>query len=354
MREMQQRPRGRVVGGAVGSASGWMVRVAALIVCWLVTAGVAQAEGSILFVGKVAPRERDVIRATIEATATPLGWTFGERQFADADSAAILACLQIDRPGTCVGRILQQNGVQQLAVVQVSTERGEDGRPQVVVTQQVVVPGADVVFINRRTCEQCDDASLRHHVAAMTTKLLQDAASGSSTTFLAIRSTPAGAWITLDGDTAGATDATIATYPGKHTVMLRAAGYDTVVQDVDAAEGKTTELALTLRANGTPAGSTDDRPGARSRLPWLVLGAGGAAVLTGVVLFALDEDLPPASQAQPRRYFESATAGVAIGAAGLAVVGVCTYLLLRSPAPTAGPRVSLSPDHAAVGWAGVF
>lgn len=354
MREMQQRPRGRVFGCALGGGSGWMARTAALLACWLVSAGVAQAEGSILFVGKVAPREHDVIRATIEATATPLGWTFGERRFADADSAAILACLQIDRPGTCVGRILQQNGVQQLAVVQVATERGEDGRPQLVVTQQVVVPGADVVFINRRTCEQCDDASLRHHVAAMTTKLLQDAASGSSTTFLAIRSTPTGAWITLDGDTAGATDATIATYPGKHTIMLRAAGYDTVVRDVDAAEGKTTDIALTLRANGAPAGAIADRPGGRARWPWLVLGAGGAAVLTGAVLVALDEDLPPATEPQSRRYFDSATPGVAIGVAGLVVVGAGTYLLLRSPAPTAGPRVSLSPDHAAVGWAGVF
>ena len=349
MRETQQRPRGRVFGGA----SGWRVRAAVLVACWLVTAGVAQAEGSILFVGKVAPRERDVIRATIEATATPLGWTFGERRFADADSAAILACLQIDRPGTCVGRILQQNGVQQLAVVQVATERGEDGRPQLVVTQPVVVPGADVVFINRRTCEQCDDASLRHHVAAMTTKLLQDAASGSSTTFLAIRSTPTGAWITLDGDTAGATDATIATYPGKHTVMLRAAGHDPVVRDVDAAEGKTTELALTLRASGEPAGPTTDHPAARSRLPWLVLGAGGAAVLTGAVLFAVDEDLP-APDPQPRRYDDYAPAGIVIGAVGLGAIGVGTYLLLRTPVPAAGPRVSVSPDHAAVGWAGVF
>jgi hypothetical protein len=111
-----------------------MARAAVGVACGLVTAGIAHAEGSILFVGKVAPREREVIRATIEATATPLGWTFGERRFADADSAAILACLQIDRPGTCVGRILQQNGVQQLAVVQVASERGEDGRPQLVVT----------------------------------------------------------------------------------------------------------------------------------------------------------------------------------------------------------------------------
>lgn len=330
------------------------MRLLVFAIGWFLFEASAHAEGAIMFVGKIAPHERGVIKTTIEDTAKQLGWSFAERSFPEKDSDDILACLKIDRPSTCIDRLLHANGIDQLAVVQVGTQRRKDGKPDVVVTQQVVAPGADVVFIQRRTCERCDDEGLRQQVMAMTKKLLEDAASGTSKTILAIKSDPPGAWITLDGDTAGATDSTLATYPGKHTVMLRAVGYETMVRDVTAAEGKTSELVVKLRSNRPPAGKPELVPDRDSRVvPWGVVGSGAAAVIAGGVMIAVDEDFRRSGK-QEASYRDTAPGGVAIAAVGIAALGIGIYLVVRKPKRTTSPTVSVTSGAAVIGWAGSF
>jgi len=334
--------------GACARTAATLAMTLAFAVAWLGLESASRADGAILFVGKIEPRDRAVIKSAIEDTAKQLGWSFTERVFPTNERDDILACLQLDRPTTCIDHILQATNIDKLSVVQV----GRDTRsPDVIVTQQVVAPGASAVFIQRRTCEQCDADTLRQHVTAMTKKLLEDAASGSSKTTLSIKSSPPGAWITLDGDSAGATNSTMATFPGKHTVMLRATGYETEVRDVTAVDGKTTDLVVTLRLTKPLARAHDPIDPDSSRvLPWLVIGAGAAAVLTGGILLAIDQDPDPS----PNGSFEirdTAAVGVGVLVAGAAVVGIGGYLLVRSTRPKSSrPTAALSAGAVSVGW----
>ncbi|MCW5803700.1 MAG: PEGA domain-containing protein [Deltaproteobacteria bacterium] len=309
----------------------------------------ARADGGILFVGKVEPREREVIRATIVDTARRFGWTVTEKTFNEKDNEEVLACLRIDRPYVCARRVLKANDIDRLAVVDVGVTRGSDGKPLVVVTQQVIVPGAEVAFIGRRTCEQCDEAGLRHHVATLTTKLIEDAATGSHKTMLQVTSDPPGAWITLDGANAGSTNATIPTHPGKHTVMLRAPGYETEVRDVDAAEGRVAQVNVTMRRHH----DTRRGGGGRGVLPWLLVGGGVGLVVGGGALVALAEDPVPGVPQSPTLR-TTTTRGVVGIAAGVAVGGVGAYLLLRPKKRTSIPTVSIDRHGATVGWCRAF
>ncbi|MBA2541149.1 MAG: PEGA domain-containing protein [Deltaproteobacteria bacterium] len=247
---------------------------------------------------------------------------------------------------------MQANKIDKLSVVEVGSERPRNGKaPDVIVTQQVVAPGAAAVFIQRRTCEQCDDDTLRQHVTAMTKKLLEDAASGTSKTILTIKSSPPGAWITLDGDTAGATDSTLATFPGKHTVMLRATGYETEVRDVTAVEGQATELAVTMRPTPGTRPTDPKLPGVTRRssvLPWVVAGAGVASLIAGGILIAIDQD-PDPSPDGPFEIRNTAPAGVGIAIAGVLAVGIGGYLAYRSTR-SSRPTAALTPSSASVGW----
>ncbi len=320
-----------------------------LVLTWLCVP--AHADNAILFVGKVQARERGVIATAIADSANQLGWTFAERTFPENERDDILACMKLDRPATCLDRPLQLHKIDRLVVVQVGSEPAQNGKaPDVIITQQVVAPGAAVVFIQRRTCEQCDDAMLRQQVSAMTKKLLEDAASGTSKTVLTIKSDPPGAWITLDGDTAGSTNSTLATFPGKHTVMLRATGYETEVRDVTAVEGQSTELVVKLRPTaGVLPTNPIERP---SRVvPYLVVGAGVAAVIAGGLLIAIDED-PDAGPGSPFEIRNTAPTGVGFAVAGVVVVGIGVYLVVRSSrsSKVSRPTAALSSGSAVLGW----
>jgi hypothetical protein len=93
------------------------------------------------------------------------------------------------------------------------------------------------------------------------------------------------------------------------------------------------------------------------RLPakWLVIG-GSAAVAAGAVLYAIDQN-PEHTDSQgnvTRYYLDSAPGGVALGAAGLAAVGVGVWCWTRGTHVRAIPTVSAVRTGASVGWAGRF
>jgi hypothetical protein len=85
-----------------------------------------------------------------------------------------------------------------------------------------------------------------------------------------------------------------------------------------------------------------------------VLGTGIAALLSGAMLYATDEDLYPGPGWKRPTYRNTAAGGLIIGSAGIALTGVGIWLLMREHRDTFIPIASIGPDRGFIGWSGSF
>jgi hypothetical protein len=109
----------------------------------------------------------------------------------------------------------------------------------------------------------------------------------------------------------------------------------------------------TSTATAVPARTTTDSEGSSRRLlPIGLIGAGAAALLGGVVMFAIDEDADPSKTTNPT-FRDTATGGVILGAAGAAALGVGLYLWFSDKGGS-HPVAAVGRDGGVVGWAGRF
>jgi hypothetical protein len=83
---------------------------------------------------------------------------------------------------------------------------------------------------------------------------------------------------------------------------------------------------------------------------WFIIG-GAAAVAVGAGLVAIDQDPGPNLG---RYYWDTAPSGVAVGALGVASVGVGLWSWTRKTRISSVPTLSASSSHAMMGWAGSF
>ena len=83
-------------------------------------------------------------------------------------------------------------------------------------------------------------------------------------------------------------------------------------------------------------------------LPIAVGAAGGAALITGVILMMHDDD------GSAPTYRDTRPAGVVVGLAGLGLIGLDVYLWLRDSHRESGPALAATPHGAVVGWVGRF
>lgn len=89
---------------------------------------------------------------------------------------------------------------------------------------------------------------------------------------------------------------------------------------------------------------------APSRLvPQLLVGMGAAALVAGGVLYAIDED---PGMSTPYLYRNTAPAGVAVGAVGIAAMGMGLWLWLAHNGRLPLPRFAIGHSSGFVGWAG--
>jgi len=318
------------------------VASAALIAAW--PGARARADGAVLVVGKVSPRDREVIVDTVRGEGTALALKFSSSIFSRDAADAAVACLKDRTPWSCVASAIR--GKDQLVIVEVDSDLGA-GAPMTIVTAHLLTAGAEDETFANRNCAMCNEDALKRAVGDLSRDLLQRAATRTGRTRLAIHTAPGGAQVMLDGAPAGAAGDTMVTYPGRHTVLVQLRGHAPLTRDVVAIDGKTIELSIDL----APARiRRDDRPS--QFLPGLAIGVGGAAMAVGGLMILFDQDPQPRGPQQPH-FYDTATAGTVSFAAGLVLASAGLYFALR-PAATSTATVAPVPGGAAIGWAGRF
>jgi hypothetical protein len=196
--------------------------------------------------------------------------------------------------------------------------------------------GSDAMAV-RRTCERCTDEAMR----TMTDELMMSLAGKGRAEVgqVTLRSMPAGATVTVDGKPVGVTPVTYSAPAGAHAFKLTLASYAEATGRVTVTKGQTAEIAVELSST---------KP--RNKLPYAVIGGGGALLLVGIALIATSEE----DTGEKPTYRDTTALGIGLGVAGLAVAGAGTYLLLRGAPPEAGPSVAILPGGAYVGWGRTF
>lgn len=325
-----------------------IVTIAALL---MFTAQVHAEKAAVVVFGKSKPRERDVVAATVAEALKVNAWSLIEVPLSQKEQDAIISCSTLDRPWSCLAPTARDKGFDRVAVVQIEPAKGTK---DLVLTGQIIVEGDGVPSTDQRECKPCTAEPLliatAHELAA---KMIEQATARNTKATLSIKTTPAGATITLDGQMiAGATDRTVMVSPGDHTVLLQRSGFQPETRTVVATEGKVTDIEVNLVStepvNGNGDQHQDDHETSKpSRaLPIALMTVGGLAIIGGGVALALDQsdDNKPAGQEQPRYYYNTTIPGFVAIAAG-AGVGVVGYLLFRrttnhnatvTAAPTSG------------------
>lgn len=311
--------------------------------------------GAIVIVGKSDAHARDVAAEAVSAALSKANWKLTGKRLSDAEASSITRCFNRDEPQRCILRLVQSKGVQSLAYVSVDPDpsRGERGLK---LTGRVVTAKLDLVLIASRFCDHCTDDTLTGSATDLMKELLDRVALTTGRTVLSVKSSPQGARYTVDGTFVGVTDASIDVTPGPHTVTVELEGFETVVQNVMATEGKTAEVNALFR-HRTPEGHTlpdsggttsspnvedqgtivgPDQP-QRSRAAKPLLIGGGVVLAAGLVLVLLDEDSmtsPPGTE-QRETYYDTATLGLVTMAGGAVLAGLGAYLYWKSPGKNA-------------------
>jgi hypothetical protein len=336
--------------------------VSALVM--LLAASPAMAGETTIIVSGTAPRHaREVAATAVAAGAADVpGNKIVQSAFSAHDVATLTKCMTEGQPWVCMNPVLRGKGIQQLAVVSVDNQTGSDGSPMIVITEQIVAENLFAPVGDKRYCDHCTDDVLGKLTSELTRDVLREVATRGGRTVVSIKSVPRGARITFDQKLVGATDASLNTYPGTHSLSLELDGYQVVNRIVDAAEGKTTEVNVALsqapRADDRDrviVGSGDRLGRLPSYVPWLFIGAGGAAVVTGTVLVLVDSkpSADPNSE-RSRYYYSTKVPGIVTGIAGALSVGAGLYILHRQRVTRSTITATPLSGGAAVQWTRSF
>jgi hypothetical protein len=310
--------------------------------------------GVVAIGGTATERDRGVVSAATETAVRSNGWRLPAKQLPKPDADALVNCAVPAEPWRCVPASIDTQGIRHALVVTVESKQSASGVPMLVLTGKVIVTSPTALIVHQRFCEHCADDKLAQASTELTAQLLNELAVRTGRTVLGVSSVPAGAVVSVDGQPTGATNGTFNTYPGLRTVTIEKQGFWPETVKVEAEEGKTATVAVTLR---------DRQPAPRpSRLvPASLAGAGVALVAAGTFIALDQQDGVDDKYSHPR----ATPVGASVGVAGLAAIGVGAYLWLRgSPAaaaPVAAPAASatvpaftVTPGGALVGWLGTF
>jgi PEGA domain len=283
---------------------------------------------------RVAERDRALAMRMATERLRAAGWTIADKSLAPKEIEAVSACLRDVEAWPCVSKVVGRHGINRIAAVALRQDHTVSGTPELIITGRLVLADVTLVVVSTRFCEQCTDDTLSALTTELTTDLIQQAQLESGRTVLSIKSTPQGAIYTVDGVLRSATDALITIVPGRHVVTIEREGYQTETRTVEAVEGKTAEVMVTLRhlePLGTRPRAVEKKHEVTHRslkLPIALVAVGSTAIVGGAIALALNQDdaAQPAGEEQPRFRYNTIPAGVTSLATGVVLAGVGGYL----------------------------
>jgi len=305
----------------------------------------------ILFASTAARAEEVGVVVTGEATMQPQlvaqieGWLKSHgHQLVPAPLSpdavnTLIDCFVIEDEG-CARRVIEKRAKAKAVIyARVDIQPGGDKDRTVTVLAYWFEQGHPAVA-ERRSCERCSDPALSKTTDELMVAL--DAIGHKDVAGkLQLTSTPSGARIAIDGKPSGKTPFDQALAPGPHEVTIELDGRETETRFVTAKAGEPVVLDVPLVAASAN----------KQRMPLVVMSAGAALVVTGVVMFAIDQDRGPD---QPPEIRNTGPTGVALGIAGVAVVAG-GYLWYRSAGKHgSAPVAAITHEGAYVGWLGRF
>ena len=282
------------------------------------------------------------LAAQIENWLTQHGRTLVPTPLPPDAIPAINDCFVLEDEG-CARRIVEQRAKSSGMIYAhlEATNNETNGTRDVTLTAYWFERGHDAIT-ERKTCERCTDQSLRRTADDVMKKLLGGGAVGH----IKLKSNPAGARISIDGVAIGVTPLDWDLPAGKHTIRMDKLGLAPDTREIVVVSEATDVVDLEL------APISDDAGKPSRVIPVAALAAGGALLITGGVLIAIDQHPGPH---EPARIYDTAGLGVAAVIGGVVVGGVGAYLRwFRSPKTTSTPVAAVTHDTAYIGWLGRF
>jgi PEGA domain len=283
------------------------------------------------------------LAAQIESWLSQHGHTLVPSPLPPEAVSALIDCFVIEDQGCARGIIEKQAKSTSMVYVRLDTKSSSNGARDVTLTAYWFDKGHDAIS-QRKTCQRCTDQAMRTTADEIMKKLV----GGSAVGHVKLKSVPPGARITIDGQAIGVTPLDWDLPPGKHTILMDKAPLQPASRDIVVASDKTELLTMEL----TPP-VRDDGGGSLPRfVPIGLLAAGGALLVTGTVMLAIDEDPVPSS---PPTIHNTGPTGAVLAITGVVAGGVGAYLLwFRSPRKTSTPVAAVTRDTAYIGWLGRF
>jgi hypothetical protein len=211
----------------------------------------------------------------------------------------IMDCFVLEDIGCARGVVEARAKSSALVYARVQQTQNDDGTREIAVTGHWFQKDHDVIS-ERRVCSQCTDAKL---------------------------------FETVDG-------------------LMLSLVHEPPPPAADGSKPDATPASTTAGTSGAEAVPPPVETSSRSVLPYGLMGAGGLALVGGLVMIAADQDPDPNGTQSPT-YRDTATAGTVLGIAGAAALGVGVYLWLTDK-PHSQPVAAVTRDGAFVGWTGRF
>jgi hypothetical protein len=303
----------------------------------------ARADGDVGVIVTGEGSMQPQLAAQIEGWLSQHGHTLVPSPLPPEAITALIDCFVIEDQGCARGIVEKRARSTSMVYARLDTENNaSNGTRDVTLTAYWFDKGHDAVA-ERKICERCTDQLLRTTADQVMKTLV-----GGNVGHVKLKSTPAGARITIDGQAIGVTPLDWDLPPGKHTILMDKAGFKPAARDIVVVRDRTDVLAMEI----VPA-DDDDAHGQLPRIvPIGMLAVGGAALVAGGVMIAIDED---PSHSRERTYRDTAPAGVGLAISGAVIGGVGAYLLwFHSPRTTSTPVAAFTSGTAYIGWLGRF
>lgn len=255
--------------------------------------------------------------------------------------SALIDCFVIE-DAECARKVVEKRAKSDSIVfAQVSIPTGASSSDRsVTLTIHWLDKGKDPRSKNR-DCERCTDVTMRSTADALMADLTGDDGPRGR---VRLRSRPAGAKVSIDGQPVGETPMAHRLAPGTHELKFERQGRPPQTRSVTIEAGQTVTAEVSFEPTSM-----------RQKLAYAALAGGAALVVGGGILYSLDEDQdPPDGPQMNPTYFDTAPHAIAFIATGAVAIGVGAYLIVTEPSRKSTPTVGLVPGGGVVGWAGRF